>query len=113
MPRKKAEIDLIQLEKLAAMLSTDEEIANWFGVSVKTVQRRKRCSAEFRRILDAGRAKGRISVRRNLFELSKTNAAAGIFLAKNVLGYKNESAAPRTTSGRTLEELLEEAHHGD
>ena len=105
MSRKRAEINLVELEKLAAMQATDEEIAQWFGVSQKTVQRRKRSSAEFRRILEAGRAKGRISVRRNLLELSKTNVAAAIFLAKNVLGYKNESKP----SGPTLEELLDES----
>jgi hypothetical protein len=102
MSRKQAEFNLVELEKLAAMLATDEEIASWFGVSQKTVQRRKRSSAQFRRILEAGRVKGRISVRRNLLELSKTNAAVAIFLARNVLGYKNESEP----SGRTLEEIL-------
>ena len=33
--------------------------------------------------------KASISVRRNLFELSNHNVAASIFLAKNLLGYKN------------------------
>jgi hypothetical protein len=102
MSRKRAEFNLVELEKLGAMLATDEEIASWYGVSLKTVQRRKRSSAPFRRALEAGRAKGRISLRRNLLELSKTNAAAGIFLAKNLFNYKNESKPP----GRTLEEIL-------
>jgi hypothetical protein len=65
---------VIELEKLAAMQATDEEIAHWFGVSQKTVQRRKRSSAAFRRILEAGRAKGRISVRRNLLETFKNQS---------------------------------------
>jgi len=87
--RKRTEFNLVELEKLAAMQATDEEIAAWFDVSQKTVQRMKKSNAEFREILQKGRAKGRISVRRNLFELSKHNVAASIFLAKNLLGYKN------------------------
>src|SRR5215467_16294527 len=87
--RKRTEFNLVELEKLAAMQATDEEIAAWFDVSQKTVQRRKKSSAEFRETLQKGRAKGRISVRRNLFELSNHNVAASIFLAKNLLGYKN------------------------
>jgi hypothetical protein len=102
MSRKKVEINLQDLEKLATMLCTDEEIAQWFRVSPKTVQRRKRTSAEFRQTLEAGRARGRISVRRNLLELSKTNVAAAIFLAKNELGFRTE---PKV--GRTMEEILE------
>ena len=87
--RKRIEFNPVELEKLAAMQATDEEIAAWFDVSQKTVQRRKKSSAEFREILQKGRAKGRISVRRNLFEHSNHNVAASIFLAKNLLGYKN------------------------
>src|SRR5437868_2912095 len=94
MPRKRADINLDELEKLAVMQATDEEIAQWFKVSQKTIQRRKRTSAEFRRIIEAGRAKGRISVRRHLLELSKTSVPAAIFLAKNVLGDQNASASP-------------------
>src|SRR5690349_20345849 len=58
MSRKRVEINLAELEKLASLLATDEEIAQWFGVSPKTIQRRKRSSAEFRRALETGRAKG-------------------------------------------------------
>ena len=96
MSRKRAEIHLIELEKLALMQCTDEEIAHWFGVSQKTVQRRKRSSAEFRKAVESGRAKGRISFRRDLRELAKTNPAVAIFLAKNLLGYKNESSQLRS-----------------
>ena len=40
MARPKARIDLVELEKLCAMQCTDEEIAAFFGVSTKTVERR-------------------------------------------------------------------------
>jgi hypothetical protein len=93
MSRKRVEFNLVELEKLAAMQATDEEIASWFGASVKTVQRRKQSCAQFRKALDRGCAKGKISLRRNLFELSKTNPAVAMFLARNELGYQNAPAA--------------------
>ena len=60
----------------------------------------RKCKVEkFRDIIEQGRAKGRVSVRRSLFKLSNTgNVAASIFLAKNLLGYKdyfsNEHSGP-------------------
>jgi len=98
MARPEAKIDLAELEKLAGMQCTNEEIAAFFGVSKRTIVRK--CKVEkFRDIIDQGRAKGRVSVRRSLFKLSNAgNVAASIFLAKNLLGYKdyfsNEHSGP-------------------
>jgi len=98
MPRPKANIDMEELEKLCSMQCTDEEIAAWFGVSTRTVERRRK-NAKFREVMEQAKAKGRVSVRRNLFRQAATgNVAAAIFLAKNVLGYRdvlrNEHSAP-------------------
>jgi hypothetical protein len=98
MPRPKAKIDLTELEKLCAMQCTDEEIAAFFDVSTKTIQRR-RGTARFSDIMNRARAKGRVSVRRALFRLAAAgNIAAAIFLSKNLLGYKdivaNEHSGP-------------------
>src|SRR6516225_9787016 len=98
MARPKAKIDLAELEKLCAMQCTDEEIAAFFGVSTKTVERRRKVQ-RFSDVMDQARAKGRVSVRRNLFRLaSNGNVAASIFLAKNLLGYRdvvsNEVSGP-------------------
>jgi hypothetical protein len=98
MPRPKAKIDLVELEKLCAMQCTDEEIAAFFGVSTKTVERRRKVE-RFSDVMEHARAKGRVSVRRNLFRLaSNGNVAAAIFLAKNLLGYRdvvvNELSGP-------------------
>jgi hypothetical protein len=49
MPRPKAKIDLVELEKLCAMKCTDEEIAAFFGVSTKTVERRRKSPTVQRR----------------------------------------------------------------
>jgi len=93
MARPKAKIDLAELEKLCAMQCTDEEIAAFFGVSTKTVERRRKVQ-RFSDVMDQARAKGRVSVRRNLFRLaSNGNVAAAIFLAKNLLGYRDVVAS--------------------
>jgi hypothetical protein len=89
MARPEAKIDLAELEKLAGMQCTNDEIAAFFGVSTRTIERRCRAQS-FRDAIDQGRAKGRVSVRRALFKLANAgNVAAAIFLSKNLLGYKD------------------------
>src|SRR5271154_3335986 len=86
-PRKK--IDLGELEKLYQLQCTEKEVAAFLGISVKTLERRRQIS-KFAEAMEAAKAKGRVSVRRMLFALAaKGNVAAAIFLAKNVIGYKD------------------------
>ena len=61
--RPEAGIDMEELEKLCAMQCTDEEIAAWFAVSIRTIERRRKV-AEFNDVMDRGKAKGRVSLRR-------------------------------------------------
>ena len=96
--RKRIKIDIGEVEKLCALHCTDEEIAGFLGVSLRTFARRKRQPA-FAEVMERGRAKGRLSLRRSLWNLAmKGNPAANIFLAKNLLGYKdvlsNEHSGP-------------------
>jgi hypothetical protein len=98
MPRPETNIDLEELEKLCAMHCADEEIAALVGVSTRTIERRRKVP-RFREVMERGKAKGRASVRRNLFRLATNgNLGANIFLAKNLLGYKdvvsNEHSGP-------------------
>jgi hypothetical protein len=87
--RKSVRINLGELEKLCALQCTDEEIAAFFEVSVRTIERRRGKPA-FAKAMERGKAKGRVSLRRSLFGLAmKGNPAANIFLAKNLLGYRN------------------------
>jgi len=87
--RPEASIDLAELEKLCGMQCTDEEIAAFFGVSTRTIERRRKVP-KFGEIMDSAKAKGRVSVRRSLFKLANNgNVAAAIFLAKNLLGYRD------------------------
>lgn len=87
--RKPVNINLVEMEKLYALQCTDEEIAAWFGISSRTIERRRK-QPQFREIIERGRAKGRVSLRRHLWGLaSRGNPAANIFLAKNLLGYRD------------------------
>ncbi len=89
MPRPKVKIDLAELEKLCTMQCTDEEVAAFLGVSTRTIERRRQVK-QFNEIMERAKAKGRISIRRALFRLAAAgNIAAAIFLAKNLLGYKD------------------------
>ncbi len=86
MARPEAKIDLVELEKLCTLQCTDEEIAAFFGVSTRTIERRRRVQ-KYADVMDRAKAKGRVSVRRHLFRLANAgNIAAAIFLAKNLLG---------------------------
>jgi hypothetical protein len=96
--RKAINIDMVELERLAGVQCTDVELAAILQVSVRTIERRKTQPA-FADTIERGRARGRVSVRRILFALAaKGNVAAAIFLAKNLLGYKdyvsNEHSGP-------------------
>lgn len=98
MARPETKINLEELEKLYTMQCTDEEVAAFFGVSVRTIDRRKRVKS-FQEAVERSRAKGRVSLRRYLFRLAANgNVAAAIFLSKNLLGYKdyvaNEMSGP-------------------
>ena len=100
--RKAININLVELEKLCTLQCTDVEIAAFFKVSARTIERRKSQPA-FAEAVERGRSQGRLSVRRMLFgQAAKGNVAAAIFLAKNILGYRdivaNELSGPNGTA---------------
>src|SRR5260370_20870563 len=85
MAARRSEIDVSELEKLCQLQCTEEEIAAWFTVSTRTIERR-RLEPEFADVMDRGRAKGRISVRRLQMKLlEQGNATIGVWLGKNIL----------------------------
>jgi hypothetical protein len=87
--RKSTKIDLAEIEKLASMQCTLEEMAGFFGVSVSTIENRRK-QPQFAEALNRGRAKGRISVRRAQMKLLETgNATMGIWLGKQLLGQRD------------------------
>ena len=87
--RKPVEIDLEQLEKLAALGCTDEEIAAFFRCATRTIEKRRKEPA-FKEALERGKAIGRISVRRSQMKLLEAgNATMGVWLGKQLLGQRD------------------------
>ena len=83
-------IDMAELEKLCQLQCTDEEIASWFNVSTRTIERR-RLEPEFAEVMTRGKARGRISVRRMQMKLlEEGNATMGVWLGKQILGQADE-----------------------
>ena len=88
----RADIDLTELERLCAIQCTDGEIAAWFGVSTRTIERR-RLEPEFAEVMERGKAKGRISIRRLQMKLlEEGNATMGVWLGKQILGQVDQVA---------------------
>ena len=96
--RKPVEIDLVELEKLCSLQCTDIEIAAWFNISVRTIESRRK-QPSFAEAMERGKARGRISVRRNQMRLLEAgNATMGIWLGKQLLGQKDIVTTEHTGS---------------
>lgn len=90
--RKAVPIDLIELEKLCSMGCTDQEIADWFEVSLRTIQNR-RAQRKFGDVMRRGDAKGRLSIRRaQVRQVEAGNVAMIIWMGKNRLGQRDNIA---------------------
>lgn len=87
--RKAIAIDLVELEKLCSLQCTHEELAAWFNVSTRTIESRRK-QPQFAAIMNRGRAKGRISVRRAQMKLLEAgNGTMGVWLGKQLLGQRD------------------------
>ena len=99
MGRKKIEIDLKQVEKLAAIGLNEQQIADSLGISVDTLGNRKKESSDFSDALKRGKSKGIAQVANNLFEQSKAgNVSAGIFFMKNRAGWTDKQEIQQETN---------------
>jgi hypothetical protein len=92
MPRKKIEIDFDEVERLCGLFCTAKEIANKFGISVDTLDRRlhEHYNCGFSEYFKKHNSEGKISLRANQLELSKKNATMAIWLGKQMLGQSDE-----------------------
>jgi len=86
------EIDWVDFQKLCKMNSTRKEIADFLGVTDKTLT--ERCKAEFgmlfSEIYDRYSADGKMSLRRKQFEVAMAgNTTMLIFLGKQLLGQRD------------------------
>jgi hypothetical protein len=87
--RKPVYIDLLELEKLCSLNCTDEEIAAFFSVTTRTIEKRRK-QPKFADAMSRGKAKGRISVRRAQMKLLESgNGTMGVWLGKNLLGQRD------------------------
>jgi len=94
--RKPVQIDLATVEKLCVLQATEEEIGAFFGVSARTIQKRRK-DPEFADAMAVGRAKGRLSVRRAQMRLLDAgNAAMAVWLGKQLLGQRDVSPVELT-----------------
>jgi len=90
--RPKAKFDLGEVEKLASYHCEDQEIAAFFDVDPKTVQRRKKDDPAFLSAIEKGRDKGKLSLRRWQFDAAKTgNITMLIWLGKQYLGQADKA----------------------
>jgi anaerobic C4-dicarboxylate transporter len=67
------------------IMATDAEVATILDLDITTVENAKK-DPEYQRAMKAGRAKGRMSVRRAQFNSLKKHVAMQIFLGKALLG---------------------------
>ena len=90
--RKRIEIDYEEFEKLCSIQCTLDEVAEWFKVSPDTIERRIKefYGINFADAFKKYSSKGKISLRRNQFALSRTNAAMAIWLGKQYLNQKDK-----------------------
>ena len=84
------------LKNIGGCFATIEDIAAWFGVSRQTVHSSFKKYPALVTAYEDGKSNGRISLRQNLFRMSKTKPPVAIFLAKNLLGMtdKQEISGP-------------------
>lgn len=85
MARPKAIVDESEVEKLAAMFCTTEEIASFFNVDKRTIERR------FAAAIARGRNKGKISLKRKQYLVAMDgNVQMLIWLGKQHLDQKDK-----------------------
>lgn len=98
----KKTIDYETVEKLSAILCTQEEIANYLDLSVKTLQR----DEEFCRIYKKGIDLGRASLRRIQFKQAETNPTMAIWLGKQILGQRDKQEVEHSGEVTTVINLV-------
>ena len=95
--KPKIQIDLKQVESLAANGLTQEQIACALGISESTLHQRKRDSADFAAAIKRGKAKGIALVTNKLMESIKGGNMTGmIFFLKTQAGWKETNVQEHT-----------------
>jgi hypothetical protein len=102
--RPKLKIDLDQVEKLAVIGCTLEEIGAVLKISKRTLIRRNK-ESKFREAMERGELSGRASLRRAQRKVALAgNATMLIWLGKNILGQRDNPVDSNSTD--RLDEVL-------
>ena len=108
--RPKKPIDYTTVEKLAGIMCTQEEIANYLDISVRTLQR----DDEFCRIYKKGIEKGKMSIRRHQYKSAEEgNVTMQIWLGKQYLNQRDRSEITNKDTVDKLDSLLEQFNDTD
>jgi hypothetical protein len=98
--RPKIEISLVELEKLAGLHCTYEEVAGWFGVTKQTIINRMEGDTEFRSAWERGQAKGKIGLRRIQWRIAEQgNGNMAIFLGRILLNQRDKPEEVEADTG--------------
>lgn len=101
MGRQRIQLDLAEVERLAALGLTEEQIGLALGVSQDTITRRKQDTADFAEAIKRGRASGIGHVTNKLREqIDNGNVTATLFFLKCKAGWTEQAEIERR-----LEEL--------
>lgn len=107
---RKIEFDLKSVHGLAKLMATQEEIAAFFDVSLRTVTDRMTNEPDFKKAVEDGYSEGRLRLRRwQMRAAMRGNAAMLIFLGKNLLGQKD--IVDNLHSGSVTQEFTVKAPH--
>ena len=99
MARPKRTIDYEIVEKLASIMCTQEEIAHFLDISVRTLQRDDTFNELYRKGID----KGKMSLRRNQFKSAEAgNTTMLIWLGKQYLGQSDKKDIDIGIDGVTI-----------
>lgn len=109
--KPKIEINLKQVEALAARGLTQQQIADSLGISESTLYTNKRENVDFAEAIKRGKAKGIATVTNKLFaKIEEGNLTATIFYLKTQAGWKetsvNEITSPDGSLAPTRIELV-------
>lgn len=106
--RPKKEIDYITVEKLAKIQCTQQEIASFLEIGLRTLQR----DEKFKEIFEAAREKGKASLRRIQWKHAEKSASMAMFLGKQYLGQRDNLEVTNEAEINKVSELLSKIEEG-
>jgi hypothetical protein len=110
--RRPIDINLREMEQLYSLHCTNEEVAGWFRISARTLQKKLRLP-EYADAMQNGKAKGSISLRRLQWRSAeKLNPSMLQFLGKQILAQREvqplELTGPNGDAVKLSLELINE-----